>query len=306
MNGPAASMPAASMPEPTVPVPTVPASPMPARVVLVTGAAGGLGRAIALRYAADGAAIAAIDRDADALQSLAGELAARGTACLPITCDVTDAPACAAALAATVTHLGGLDVLVANAGISHRSALTQTGLQVIRRVMEVNFFGAVHFTHAALPALIARRGRIVVISSVAGYSPLIGRTGYAASKHALHGLLDTLRCELEADGVDVMLVCPSFIATNIDRAALGGDGGAASRLRTTAGGEASADDVAEAVLRGCCRPRPLLLHSTTSRLAWWLSRLAPRLYERIMARKLAADWAHERAASPPASSGGGG
>ncbi len=276
------------------------------KVVVITGAAGGLGSALARRFAAAGARLALTDLDAPALESLAEALRAAGADVLAVAGDVSDEQACRAAAAAFIERFGGIDLLINNAGISQRSAFVHTAPEVIRRVVAVNVFGTVNMTHACLPALLARRGMIVAISSVAGFSPLLARTGYAASKHALHGLLDTLRCELEADGVDVMLVCPSFIATNIDRAALGGDGGAASRLRTTAGGEASADDVAEAVLRGCCRPRPLLLHSTTSRLAWWLSRLAPRLYERIMARKLAADWAHERAASPPASSGGGG
>lgn len=294
MTGPASSVPVPSGPEPAVsavpPSPTsassMPMPSIPTRVVLVTGAAGGLGRAIAQRYAADGAAIAAIDRDTDALQSLARELATRGTACLPIACDVTEAPACAAAIAATIAHFGGLDVLVANAGISHRSALAQTGLQVIRRVMEVNFFGAVHFTHAALPALIARRGSIVVISSVAGYSPLIGRTGYSASKHALHGFFDSLRTELEPDGVSVTLACPSFIDTGIDRNALGGDGRPAARPRKETGDRATPQAVAQQVFAAAQARRPLVLVGRTAWLAWWISRLAPRRYAAIMAGRL--------------------
>ena len=137
---------------------------------------------------------------------------------------MTDADACARAVAATAERFGSLDVLVANAGMSHRSAFETTNLDVLRRVMEVNFFGAVNCTKAALPHLLASRGLVVAVSSVAGYTPLLARTGYSASKHALHGFFDSLRAEVGPRGVGVMLACPSFIATRIARNALGGDG----------------------------------------------------------------------------------
>jgi len=138
--------------------------------------------------------------------------------------DVADDADCVRAVGDCIARYGRLDVLVANAGISHRSAFASTDAAVIRRVMEVNFFGAVNCTRAALPHLRSVRGAIVAVSSVAGYSPLVARTGYAASKHALHGFYDSLRAELAEDGVDVTLVCPSFVATGIGRNALGGDG----------------------------------------------------------------------------------
>jgi short-subunit dehydrogenase len=149
--------------------------------------------------------------------------------------------------------------------------------------------GAIHMTHAALAGLVARRGLIIAISSVAGFSPLIARTGYAASKHGLHGFFDSLRTEVEADGVDVLVVCPSFIATAIDRNALGGDGSPVRHAQVTAGGRASADSVADAIVRAALRRRKLLLIGGTARAAWWLSRLAPALYARIMARRLQAE-----------------
>ncbi len=254
--------------------------------VLVTGAGGGLGRALALRFAAAGASIAALDRDAAGLESLRAELAARGTACIALSCDVTDADACAGAVAATVEHFGRLDVLVANAGMSHRSGFAATDLAVIRRVMEVNFFGAVNCTKAALPHLVARRGLVVAVSSVAGYTPLIARTGYAASKHAMHGFFDSLRTELAPEGVDVMIACPSFIATRIDRNALGGDGKPVRHAQVTVGRPLTAGIAAAQVFTGAERGRRLIFVGRTARVAWWLSRLAPTLYEGIMARRM--------------------
>ena len=257
--------------------------------VVVTGAGGGLGRATALRFAAAGASIAALDRDAAGLESLNAELEARARRCLALPCDVTDAGACEHAIDQAVRQFGGLDVLVNNAGMSHRSGFAATDLGVIRRVMEVNFFGAVNCTKAALPHLTARRGLIIAVSSVAGYTPLIARTGYAASKHAMHGFFDSLRTELEPEGVDVMMVCPSFIATQIARNAIGGDGRPVRHAQVTVGRPLTPDDAAALIFAGAERRKRQVFVGRTARTAWHLSRFAPRLYERIMARRLRAE-----------------
>jgi NAD(P)-dependent dehydrogenase (short-subunit alcohol dehydrogenase family) len=260
-----------------------------AKTVLVTGAGGGLGRAIALRFAAAGSRIVALDTDAAGVASLRAEVERRGGTCLAVPCDVTDAAACVSAVAAAVEHFGSLDVLVNNAGISQRSGFAATELAVIRRVMDVNFYGAVHCTKAALPHLLAAQGLIVAVSSVAGYTPLIARTGYAASKHALHGFFASLRTELAPRGVDVMMACPSFIATSIDRNALGGDGLPVRHAQLTTGGRLSPEVAAERIYQGARRGRRQLLIGRTAVAAWWLSRFAPGLYEKLMARRLSGE-----------------
>jgi NAD(P)-dependent dehydrogenase (short-subunit alcohol dehydrogenase family) len=149
------------------------------KVILITGAAGGLGAALCHRFAAAGARIAAMDLDATRLQDLVATLPA-GT--LSIAGNIADPAACQAAIDQTVAHFGALDGLINNAGISHRSLFLDTDPAVIRRVMEVNFFGAMQMTHAALPHLIETRGAVAAISSVAGYAPLLGRAGYCGQQ----------------------------------------------------------------------------------------------------------------------------
>ena len=254
--------------------------------VVISGAASGLGRALALRFGSAGSRIVALDRDAAALEVLRREMDTAGCEMLALPCDVTDEQACLAAIATATARFGRIDAVVNNAGISHRSPFEATATAVLRRVMEVNLFGAIHLTRPALPALRQSRGLVVAISSVAGYTPLIARTGYAASKHAVHGFFESLRTEVAADGIDVMLVCPSFIATGIDRNALGPDGRAATHAQVVIGQQLQPDAVADCIFRGCERSQRLLLIGRTARAAWWVSRLAPSLYERIMARKL--------------------
>ena len=256
------------------------------KVVVITGAAGGLGRALAGAFAGAGARIAALDRDAAGVEALAAEQRADGRQALGLACDVTDAAACTRAMGEVMRSWGQIDVLINNAGISHRSAYRRTDPAVIRQVMEVNFFGSVHCTRAALDALLASRGLVIVISSVAGFAPLIARTGYAAAKHALHGFFDSLRTELAGDGVGVLMVCPSFIATGIDRNALGGDGAPARHAQQIVGVRALADDVAAEILHAARSGRQLLLPGRMAKLAWWVSRLAPGYYARAMARRL--------------------
>jgi len=259
--------------------------------VVVSGAGNGLGRALAFRFARGGARIVALDRDTGAVAAVADELAQAGFEALASSCDVTDAGACQAAVEAAIARFGRIDVLVNNAGISHRSAFAATETAILRRVVEVNLFGAINLTRPALPALKQAHGLIVAVSSVAGYTPLIARTGYAASKHALHGFFESLRTELAPDGIDVMMVCPSFIATGIEKNALGPGGGAATHAQVVVGRRLQPDDVADRVFRGAERSSRLLLIGRTARIAWWVSRLAPSLYERIMARRLQGEMA---------------
>ena len=256
------------------------------KVVVITGAAGGLGRALCLRFGRAGARIVALDREASALDELLAGLQQAGITAICVPCDVAVEDDCIRAMAAAKQSFGAIDVLINNAGITHRSAFARTDTAVIRRVMAVNFFGALHCTHAALDALLARRGMLIAISSVAGFAPLVARTGYAASKHALHGFFDSLRTEVEPLGLKVMLVCPAFIQTGIDKNALGGDGLPARHPQAVVGARATPEWMAQKIYHAAQRERHLLLPDRVARASWWFSRLVPRLYARLMVARL--------------------
>jgi NAD(P)-dependent dehydrogenase (short-subunit alcohol dehydrogenase family) len=260
------------------------------KTVVITGAASGIGAAFARRFGEAGSRLGLLDLREDGVKELSEELQGKGIDNLGVGCDVTCEKDCQKAIARIIQRFGGVDLLINNAGITHRSAFRDTSLEVFQRVMDVNFFGSLYCTKAALESLIERKGLIVAISSVAGFSPLYGRSGYAASKHALHGLFDSLRTELRNMGVDVMIVCPGFTATGISVSALDGDGQITQHPQSTFGHIARPGDVAEAVFGAACKGKKrLVILSGVGRLTRIVHKICPGLYERLMTRSLSSE-----------------
>ena len=200
------------------------------KVVWITGASGGIGEALARDAAARGAKLILTARRAAELERVRGACAdpAR-VAVYPL--DLLQLGDPAAAARAAEQHFGPVDVLVNNAGISQRSRVLDTSMEVYRRIFELDFFATVALTKAVLPGMVQRKsGHVVVVSSVVGYisSPL--RSGYAAAKHALHGFYDAARAEHWRDGVKFTLACPGYVKTDVSMNAVTGDGGRYSKL----------------------------------------------------------------------------
>jgi len=256
------------------------------KVVIITGAAGGIGQALSRRFGRAGAIVVLLDLERNRVEMLSSEFEAEGITCTGLPLDVTDEEACRNALAAVVKRYGRIDVLINNAGLTHRSAFSETEIDVFRRVMDVNYFGSINCTKAALDQLILNQGIIIVISSVAGFAPLLGRTGYAGSKHALHGLFTSLRAELKRYNVIVTIVCPGFTNTAINIHALDGDGSITTHPQSTVGKAASPDIVANAVYSAAVRKKRLVVLSGIGRLTRIMTRFCPALYEFIMAQSL--------------------
>jgi NAD(P)-dependent dehydrogenase (short-subunit alcohol dehydrogenase family) len=209
-----------------------------------------------------------------------------GIEAVALPCDITATEQVQASMAAVREAFGSIDVLINNAGIVHRSAFAETQPEVFRRVMEVNLFGALHCTQACMTDLVENRGLIIAISSIAGLAPLYGRSGYAASKHAMHGLFESLGAEVADKGVSVLMVCPSFVESGLEASTLGGDGKRVARPRSKVGQLGNADDVAAEVLKAARAGRRRLVLTPVGKTSALLSRIAPGLYERLMIRSL--------------------
>jgi len=257
------------------------------KVVAITGGASGIGAALAWKFGGAGARIALIDLDEAEVRNREKELLEAGVIAFAQKGDIASESEATAAITGVIRHFGGIDILINNAGISHRGAFREAELSTIRKVMEVNFFGSLRCTKAALESILRRRGMIIVVSSIAGLTPVLGRTAYCASKHALHGLFETLRGELCDQGVHVMMVCPGFTRTNLQSKALDGKGQVASHSRTLVGREASPAEVADSIFKGAGARKRLLILSPAGKLSYLLFRFAPAFYERLMMKRLA-------------------
>ena len=192
------------------------------KVVVITGGTEGIGKALIDALIPLGAKISTCGRNYDKLYNL--QLQYANVMLHAETCDVSNEQDCKKFIESTIKTFGGIDILINNAGISMRALVQDADVEVIRKVMAVNFYGAVYCTKFALPSIIDRKGSIVGVSSIAGYRGLPGRSAYSASKFALQGWLEALRTELFDTGVNVMWVCPGFTTSNIRNAALNREG----------------------------------------------------------------------------------
>jgi len=265
--------------------------PFKEKVVVVTGAASGIGAALCRRFAENGAKIGLVDMDAENARLLEKELAARGAPTCVTQCDVANENSCIAAMDTITRCFGGVDILVNNAGITLRDTFRNTVSSAYKKVMDVNFFGSLYWAKAALDSLIQRKGMIIVTSSIAGITPLPGRTGYCASKFALHGLFETLRLEMTPYGVHVMMVCPTFVSTELQTRALGGDGRITTHPQSTLGKQQTPEALAKIICNGALKRKRQVIPTFQGRLAWFIHSLAPGIYDWIVLKQFESELA---------------
>ncbi len=250
------------------------------KVVIVTGASSGIGLASARLFGSLGARVVMAARRLDVLNALAPSVAPEERV-LCVQTDVTRDEDCKALIDAAVTRFGGIDILVNNAGISMRAMFRDLDLSVIRRLMDVNFWGTVQCTKHALPYLLERKGAVVGVISIAGYSALPARTGYSASKYAIRGFLDTLRIEHLKDGLNVLVFAPGYTASNVRNAALTADGSAQGETPLDEGSLMSAEDCARHLARALVRRRSQVTLTLLGKATILMHRLFPRFTDRL-------------------------
>ncbi len=194
------------------------------KVVVITGASSGIGKACAKEFARQGAKLSLAARSIDKLKDIEKELIEQGCEVLSVKTDVSIEKDCENLINQTINKYGKIDILINNAGISMRALFSDVDLSVIKRLMDVNFWGTVFCTKYALPYLLETKGSLVAITSVAGFHGLPGRTGYSASKFAITGFLETIRIENLKKGLHVLTFAPGFTSSNVRKAALVADG----------------------------------------------------------------------------------
>jgi len=257
------------------------------KVAVITGASSGIGKAIAVDLAHRGAKVVLGARREDKLLEVAQTIKDKGGEAICCVMDVTVDALCQKLIHTAVDRYGKLDILVCNAGISMRANFNDVNLDVLHRLMDVNFWGAVHCTKYALPYLIESKGSLVGISSIAGIHGLPGRTGYSASKYALTGFLETIRIENLKNKVHVMVAIPGFTASNIRFTALTADGSPQGYTPRNEGKMMSAELAAKFIAYGIRRKKRYLILDLEGKLISLIKKFTTSLLDKVFYKVMA-------------------
>ncbi len=252
------------------------------KVVAITGGTDGIGKALVDAMIQAGARVATCARNHDKIYALQMEY----TQVLlhAVACDVSQEQDCERFIRSTIETFGGIDILINNAGVSMRALVSELDVDVIRKVMDINFYGSVYCTKFALPSLLERKGVIVGVSSIAGYRGLPGRSGYSASKFALQGWLEALRTELLEKEVHVMWVAPGFTTSNIRNAALDEEGKSHGETPMDEDKMMSAQDCARNILRAIEKKKRSLVLTFTGKRTVFMNKFFPGLADKLAHR----------------------
>jgi short-subunit dehydrogenase len=254
------------------------------KVIVVTGASQGIGRALCLELSGQGPRLVLAARDAAALEAVAARCRAQGAETLVVPTDVSDEPSCRALVEKAVERFGGVDVLVNNAGMGMLARFEDVSdLSLYERLMRVNYLGSVYPTFYALPHLKKSCGQIVAVSSLVGLTGVPTRTAYAATKHAQIGFFDSLRVELRDTGVSVSVVAPYFVQSEIRKRSPGPDGRTVEASPVKESEVMSAEECARRMVRAMERRQRMLVMSFKGQLGRWVKLVAPDFVDRMAA-----------------------
>ena len=252
------------------------------RVIWVTGASSGIGEALCHTLSAKGARLVLSARKAEQLEAVR-QACTHPEQHFVLPLDLTQPATFQAATDRVLEHFGRLDGLINNGGISQRSLAKDTTLDVDRRIMEVNYFGAIGLTKTVLPHFLERgSGLFTAISSVSGHVGTPLRSTYAASKHAIRAFYDALRAEVAATQIQVLVACPGYVLTKISYNALTGDGTPQNTLDQAQAEGLSAEACAEAIVTAIERDKAEVLIGGKETFAVYIKRFLPKLLHNIV------------------------
>lgn len=257
------------------------------KIVIVTGASSGIGLASARLFGSYGSKVVMAARRLELLEELAPSVNPDQSKVLCVKADVSKEEDCKALIDATVEKFGGIDILINNAGLSMRAMFKDMDLSVIRTLIDVNFWGTVYCTKFALPWLLKSKGSVVGVISIAGYSALPARCGYAASKFAVRGFLDTVRIEHVKDGLHVLVTAPGYTSSNVRNAALTADGSAQGSTPLEEGKLMSAEECAQKIAKAISRRRSTQILTLLGKVTVWFRNRFPDLTDKITYKYIA-------------------
>ncbi|HEY9535508.1 MAG TPA: SDR family oxidoreductase [Mucilaginibacter sp.] len=253
------------------------------KTVIITGASSGIGKSLAHEFARRGVNLVLAARQYVTLCEIAQQLQDQyKIKALAVQCDVTSESDCEHLVNQTRLTFGKIDILINNAGISMRALFKDVDIEVLKSLMDVNFWGAVYCTKYALPEILKTRGSVVGVSSIAGYKGLPGRTGYSASKFAMNGFLDSLRVENLKTGVHVMTACPGFTASNIRNTALNKDGNQQGESSLHEEKMMTSEEVAKLIANGVEKRERTLIMTGQGKLTVLLSKIIPGILDKLV------------------------
>ncbi len=256
------------------------------KVIIITGASSGIGKACAEVFAKAGSKVVISARQQDKLLKTVVELE-KYSEVLSVTADVSKEEDCKRLIEEAVKRFGRIDVLINNAGISMRALFEEVDLNVIRQLMDTNFWGAVYCTKYALPHLLTSKGSVVGISSVAGKKGLPGRTGYSASKFAMEGFLESLRTENLKRDLHVLVASPGFTASGIRKTALSKDGSMQGESPLDESKIMQPEEVAQKIYKAVLNRKRDLVLTTTGKLTVFLNKFFPAFMDKLEYNHLA-------------------
>lgn len=253
------------------------------KVIIITGASSGIGKALAYECARMGAKLVLASRSGAA----SPEILQITQDILDVRTDVTNEQDCEVLIQKTIEKFGRIDVLINNAGISMRALFSEVNLDVIRQLMDTNFWGTVYCTKFALPYLLKSRGSLVGVSSIAGYKGLPGRAGYSASKFAMQGFLEVIRIENMKKGLHVLIACPGFTASNIRNVALSKDGTAQGETPLEESKLMTAEQVALHIIHAIEKRKESLILTTQGKMTVLLNKFFPKFMDKMVYNHMA-------------------